>query len=177
MGREETLYPPKISLNHKTRIYMIQRFNVHDKKRYPELVNFCLVNNNWDFYYTVDNTRIYVTDSLSLKKMLVASRDIYISSDKDINGIILVWKSLGGDKIRNYIKFNVNSSKILKNLITTLMWNNSQELFIKIKKDSKYVEALKQKGFRFSGGRGTQILLRGQSKPLPKLVEKGEYSE
>ena len=138
---------------------MIERLN--NKKHAAELIEFCSRNFDSDFYFTEDNSRVYVTDRTSLNKMFKNCKVSYVSYNKgDINGVVLVWKSVGGDKVRDYVKFNVASSRVLRDLLTVLTWNNGQELYMKIKKDSNCLSVAKSKGFRFEAGRGLQVLLK-----------------
>lgn len=132
-----------------------------------ELVDYIAENSDYDFYFTKDNSRIYITDEKSLKQFLRETVQAYVYKDDrgDFQGIILVWKSIGAGTKRYYVKMNARSAKIATDLLTVLTWNFNRELFVKIKKDNKLTEAFKYKGFRFIGGRGAQILL--QRKPIP----------
>lgn len=124
------------------------------------LLDFITETNDYDFYYTKDNTRIYITDINNLKTFLRGTSIAYGYRNKgDYQGIIVAWKSIGGDKKRYYIKIKAKSKKVAQDLLTVLLWNFNKDLFCKIKKDSQFLEVMKFKGFRFEGSRGTQILL------------------
>ncbi len=130
------------------------------KLNYQEIVLFLIETFDYDFYITHDNIRLYMTDIKNLKKFLRESVITYaLKEGGDYQGVVGVWKSIGGGKTRYYIKLAAKNFNIARNLLTVLLWNFEQDLYIKIRKDSKFVSAFKNKGFRFKGGRGCQILL------------------
>ena len=150
---------------------MIERFTLAKNKNYWMLLEFIDNHFDYDFYYTQNNERIYINDEITLKALLRASNTIYVShNDKeDINGIVLLWKSEGGGKQRYYVKLLADTEKIASNLLTVLSWNYKNDLFVKLRKDSKFLTAFKSKGYKFLGGRGIQILLHRK-----KVKEKSE---
>jgi len=112
------------------------------------------------FYFTENNERIFVTDEHLLKKLLRQSAHIFYE-DNDINsGLVLVWKSKSSELTRYYVKLLANNEDTARRLLTLLLWNTKKDLFIKIKKDSLYLKPLRQKRFEFSGGRGSELLLK-----------------
>jgi hypothetical protein len=154
---------------------MIQKLVLTPKNRVAiHVVDYLANHDDYDFYYTKDNVRMYVTDERSLRMFARESVQSYVAVDQgDYQGIILVWRSDGAGTSRYYVKINAISAKVATDLLTILTWNFNKELYVKIRKDSPLVEAFKYKGFRFVGGRGSQILL--QRKPAPyeiKIYEK-----
>lgn len=117
-----------------------------------------------DFYFTHNNERIYVNDSNSLKNLLNESHTVFYENSESSKGVILVWKSIGADIKRNYVKLLADSPNTARNLLTILLWNFDDKLCVKINKSSLFIPIFKEKGFKFIGGRGSQILL-----------EKGKY--
>ena len=155
---------------------MIENFNKTNKKEYLPLLDFITNNINYDFYVTESNTRTYITDSLSLKKLFKNSEFIYTLEEKgDYVGIILVWKSVGGGQKRYYVKLNSQNLYIGYKLLTLLLWHAEQDLFVKIRKDSKYLNLFREKGFKFYGGRGCQMLLKRKKNPIK--INKEEQKE
>lgn len=145
---------------------MIEQFNVANRKEYGWLLEFLNENFDHDFYFTHQNSRIFVTDKKTLGIFLRECSHIYTIKEKgDYSGIIAVWKSLGGNKFRYYVKLNAKTPKIAKDLITVLLWNCSKDLYFKIRKNSRFLNAIKKKGFKFKGGRGIQILLHRKYRP------------
>ena len=143
---------------------MIEKFVLSKNSKLAEIMQFIESNQDYDCYFTHDNTRTYITDEKSLKCFLRETICTYVYKENgNVGGLISVWKSMGGDVKRYYVKINAASAKIAQDLLTILTWNFNKELFIKIKKDSKFVEVFKYKSFRFIGGRGVQLLL--QRKP------------
>lgn len=153
---------------------MIERFNKKNRIDKIELLDFLSHNFDYDFYVTLDNERYYITDSFSLNKLFKNCEIIYVSRTKgEIDGIILVWKSVGNGVVRSYVKINAINPKIATQLLTILGWNVNLHLFVKIRKDSRFLGSYKSKGFKFRGRRGYQILLeRRRNNFLIEKVEK-----
>ena len=112
-----------------------------------------------DFYLTENNRRVFITDIKSLKRFINQSSDILVSRNKEIDGVIALWKGLGGITKRKYIKINSVSSSISDKLLTSIIWNTNYDLYMKIKKDSPYLNTFRRKRFDFVGGRGQELLL------------------
>lgn len=124
------------------------------------VLEFLANNENYDFYFTEANTRYYVTDIPSLKKLIKSSVCAYGLKERgDYQGIALIWKGIGENKVRHYIKLSATNSKVARDLLTVLLWNSNKDLFVKIKKDSQFLNVFKQKGFKFIASRGIQLLL------------------
>ena len=139
---------------------MIETFKA-TQKNYADLLHFLVNNFDYDFYFTEHNARYYIDEIPTLKKLLKSSDLIYsIQTGGDFDGIILTWKSVGGGKQRHYVKLNVKTVELAEKLLTVLLWNTKQHLFVKLRKDSKFMPLFKNKGFRFKGGRGIQVLLQ-----------------
>jgi len=137
---------------------MITLYN--NKKHCIDLQILLKENSNYEFYITENNTRLIIKDRISIKKLFKSVSVSYISEqDHIIDGIMLVWQSMGGDVKRNYVKFNVLSAKIAENLLNTLIQDFTGKLYIKIKKDSPYLSLFKEKDFRFCHDRGRELLL------------------
>lgn len=143
---------------------MIVRFNKDTE--FHELLDVIETfgKSNEDFYFTHNNERIYVNDTLSLKRLLNESHTVFYENSEYSKGVILIWKSIGADVKRNYVKILADSPNTARNLLTILLWNFDENLNVKINKSSLFIPIFKEKGFKFIGGRGTQILL-----------EKGRY--
>jgi hypothetical protein len=160
---------------------MIEKFNLCGRYKSIDLLNLLShfeENTNYDFYYTKDNSRYYITDLISLKNFLKTISTAYIAKEKDdYLGIITVWKGVSDDKVRYYIKLSAKTTKIASDLITVLLWNFNKELYVKIRKDSKFIEAFKQKNFRFIGARGSQILLNRKFIPNKINTRKEEHKD
>lgn len=137
---------------------MVENYN---KKHFLSLLEFFKFNFNNDFYITSNNIRNFIKDDKSLKLLLKESKDVRIVEEKgDILGLILLWKSFGNNITRFYVKLSAINKKIADQLLTVLLWNVKDEIYTKIKKDSSLLTIFKNKGFVFSGFRGTEILLK-----------------
>lgn len=115
--------------------------------------------NSENFYITYDNKRLFVSNQKTLRKLLKSSHHGYYEDFESRRGIIVVWKSYGGEKARNYVKVLSSTSRVAKDLLTVLLWNYDKQLFVKLKKDSNLISVFREKGFRFAGGRGSEVLL------------------
>lgn len=142
---------------------MILSYN-NNKKRLFDLVEIVSDIKDDDFYITHNNERKKVDNSKTLEILLKESSNVFYKNTRYSKGMVLVWKSLGGEIQRNYIKIIADSKETASQLITYLLWNFNKELHVKIKKDSKFISVFKEYGFRFLGGRGTQILLSKKNK-------------
>lgn len=131
---------------------MVENYN---KKHYLGLLDFIKHNSNEDFYITSNNRRTTINDEKSLKELLEQSRFVRVIVEKgDVLGIILLWKSQGNNVIRYYVKLNAINKDIAENLLVVALWNSKEDLFTKVKKDSKFLPLFRNKGFEFVGFRG-----------------------
>jgi hypothetical protein len=152
---------------------MIDRFK---KQNFIGLLDFLKTHRNSDFYITDQNVRIFANDEKSLKKILHNSNSTFINEEKgNILGVVLVWCSLGNNIKRYFVKLNATNIEVVRNLLTVLLWNYQMELYIKIRKDSPFVNILKEKGFFFVGDRGREILLRKYQTKKP--IIKYDYNK
>lgn len=136
---------------------MINRYN---KKQFVSLLDFIKKNRNDDFYYTDNNVRYVIKDELSLNTLLKSSNQIFTCEQDEVEGVILLWNSEGNNVKRNYIKITAISPKVAEQLITVLLWNCKQDLYIKINKESPFIPVFKSKGFVFFHFRGRELLLK-----------------
>lgn len=158
---------------------MIRPFYVSKNR----LIDLCVLlecvdkYSNLDFYYTKNNIRYYINNLKSLNDFLKNSIISYVSENKgEYTGSISVIKSLGANKQRYYIKLVAKDLKVAKDLISILIWNFRKDLYIKIRKDNKFLSALKLKGFRFRAGRGNQVLLYRKF-VVPKIMKEEKEEE
>jgi len=142
---------------------MITPFYLGKHNRKQEFMLYELVTQcrDPDFYITQNNQRHYVDSPLKLRQFIKSALEVYKyeNEDGDIDGVVLVWKSLGANIKRYYVKLVARSPKISEKLLTAINWNFHDELFVKIHKTSPHVNVFKRKGFRFEGDRGKQVLL------------------
>ena len=137
---------------------MIQYYS--SKKRI-DLLFFVKNNFNEDFYVTINNKRKFVVNSETLNLFLKNSFNVLLNYENgDINGVIGVWKSNGANIERSYVKLLASNYKVAYKLLSVLLWNTKRELFVKIKKNSSFLSLFKEKGFKFFGDRGSEILLK-----------------
>jgi hypothetical protein len=109
-----------------------------------------------DMYITKNKERIFLTD-LNLIEKVLDTQEVYVSEDKEINGILLIYKEKG---YRPYVKILAINKDSTRNLIKFLVWNFSEkDLFIKVKKENPILKIAQDYGFVFSGDRGSEILL------------------
>lgn len=157
---------------------MIERINIRNRVECGWIVEFLNKTNNYDFYLTKNNSRVYITDAYTLSQLFKESVHVFAQKVKgDFVGLILLWRSTGGGKSRYFVKVVADTPQIAKDLLTVLLWNTRQEMYVKIRKDSEFLSVFKFKGFKFKGGRGVQILLHKKTRPEePKIRYKEDYS-
>ncbi len=125
-----------------------------------ELWYFLKHNVHPDFYLTENQKRVFITEYKIFRKILRQSHSILVSENKGrVEGVIMLWKAVGGDKKRTYVKINAISENIANKLLTVLLWDCNNVIYIKIKKYSPYLNLFKEKNFFFAGGRGRELLL------------------
>lgn len=161
---------------------MIEKY----KYREQDLFNAFLIAKEFadnDFYLTENNQRTAITDSYILKSFFKQCSDIYIT-DTDSKGFICVWKSKSETGERKYVRIVADNKETAKNLLTLILWHYPNELFVKLNKDSKFLNVYRNKGFKFSGDRGSQLLLKKDKRfireyqPKEHLnVDKRNYNE
>ena len=131
---------------------MVENYN---KKYYLGLLDFIRNNPSEDFYITSNNRRVSIGNEKSLKELLKQSRYIRVIVNKgDVLGIILLWKSVGNNVTRYYVKLNAINKDVAENLLIVTLWNTEDDLFTKFKKDSEFLPLFRNKGFEFAGFRG-----------------------
>jgi len=141
---------------------MVEQLHTLKTKKTLGLLDFFQENFSYDFYITENNNRIYITDYDSLRKLFKESTNIYCIKDRrnDFLGIILIWKSNNNGIERYYVKINAVDEKVASDLITVLLWNFDEDLYVNLRKDSLFLYVFKDKGFRFEASRGFQVLLK-----------------
>ena len=136
---------------------------------------FIKIGRYYSFYKAIvlDNDDPEKLGRLKVKCSLFKNSDnIYIYDDGEVKGLVLVWRSFGGGKKRRYVKIHAETPDVATKLLTALTWNTDTDLFVKIRKDSSFLQSFKSKGFRFIGGRGIQLLLK---RKYYKKIEEKEY--
>ena len=158
---------------------MIKQFKYQgnkNKKKLASLLDFIKINFDQDFYLTLNNERIYPTECYQLKELFKSSTaSYYLEKDGDYAAFVLVWKSVGGDKKRYYVKLLAKDIKAASDVMRVLLWNTSYDLHVKLHKRHPFLSVFRRNKFQFVGGRGRQILLRRDKVLIPK--KKFEYKE
>jgi len=138
---------------------MIELVRKKTISEYFDLIDIVRNCDNQDFYITENNQRIFVKNTSDLKKLLKNSYNVFYENEFDRKGIILVWKSFGGEKARKFIKLVADSKQEVRDLLTILLWRYNKELYVKLRKESPYISVFREKGFNFIGNRGSEVLL------------------
>lgn len=157
-----------------TENYMIEHYS--SKEHLVSLLDY-LSDVEDDFYITEDNKRITVNNRVMLIKLLKQSSSPKIIVDKDVKGFCVIWKSVGNNVPRHYIKMSVTSVTAADQLLTSILWNEFKPLYIKLKKDSPYLNLFKSKGFIFQGDRGKEVLLTLNNTFRKKYVNNQPYNK
>ena len=152
---------------------MITRLKLSDNQQVTDILYFLKYSYSPDFFYTKDNQRIYIETENQLKQLIKECQDVWISQDDtEINGIVVLWTAKNGESKRNYVKLAAKTRNAADKLVTVLLWNHSNETFIKINKKSPFLSLFYQKGFKFLSGRGKQLLLKRN-----KYIERTKYEK
>lgn len=121
-----------------------------------------------DFYITKNKERMFLTNLNFIEKIL-DTQDVYVLNDKEIKGVLLIYKEKG---FRPYVKILADNQDSARNLFKFLIWNYlDKELFLKVKKDNPIIKIAQKYGFIFSGDRGQEILLFRKAE---KRINKGD---
>jgi len=130
-----------------------------------------------ELYITEDNKRVQVDSLIMLNKLLKQSSNPRIIVNKNVEGFCVIWKSVGNNVPRHYIKMSVINQKAADQLLTTILWHEFKPLYVKLKKDSPYLNLFKSKGFIFQGDRGKEILLTLNNTFRKKYVNNNSYNK
>ncbi len=142
---------------------MIKEYNKNNDE--DNLLFFLNTYNNGNFYYTKNNTRVPIKNKEDVRDFLKDCSYVAVSDDKDMDGVLAIWKAEGNGVNRNFLKLLTDDAGIAEKLLSFLFWNRNEELFIKIARNSSLVRVLRDKKFVFLKNRGKEILLyRGKSK-------------
>lgn len=112
-----------------------------------------------DFYFTLNNKRIVINDLSKLKQLLKESYNTFYECSENKKGIVMIWKSFGGNKERCYVKILADSPQTARDLLTVLLWDYKKDLYVKLRRNSEFFPIFIEKGFEFRGGRGLEVLL------------------
>ena len=132
------------------------------KKDLYSILDYCVHNKDNDFYLTEQNERKFFNSVSDIKKLFKCHCLFGSINEKgDVEGIAIIWKSLGNNIIRHYLKITAQNEKIGERILKVLLWNfGHYELYIKINKQNRLLTTLKIHGFKFAGDRGKEILLK-----------------
>ena len=156
---------------------MIRRFKNKKEIEFDLVLEFIKANLDEDFYLTSDNQRVYINTKKALKQLLRETAVAYVAedqSDTDYKGFAVLWKSKGGNVTRYYVKIVAKEEQTVKDFLTIFSWNHEVELYVKVHKNSKFLDTYKRQGFKFKGGRGKQVLLQRDKPYIKKRVYRGD---
>ena len=130
------------------------------KNKYEFNLSYFIKNNiDSDFYVIKESSRKLINDDKTLNLFLKQSKDVRIIIDKgDILGVVGIWKVIEDNIRRDYIKINATDKNIFERLITVVVWNTKNTVLIKVKKDYKFMNILRNKGFDFVSSNNQEII-------------------
>lgn len=137
---------------------MIEKLTKRDSL---SILEYCLNNKDNDFYLTENNERKFFNKQTDINKLFKCTC-LYGYVDKgDVKGLAIIWKSLGNNVTRYYLKITAQEENIGQKVLKVILWNFGHfELYIKVSKQNKLLQILKLHGFKFAGDRGKEILLK-----------------
>ena len=140
---------------------MILRFNQKHKQNKLSLLQFLKEIRDRDFYYTRNNLRQYIDTEQDLVIFCRECEHVFVSKEKDeINGIIAIWKSAGGNIERNYVKLTAESRNIASKLLQFLEWHYPKTTHAKLSKHNKFLKEFFNRRYKFCSGRGKAVLIK-----------------
>ena len=153
-------------------MYIIKTGLNKNERRVIEYILSEIVDLYSDFYITRSNIRIPLRENVEILFDCLKKGDkIVFDPDKE-DGIALVtgWSDKSD---RKYVKVLTRSEEVASHLLKMLNWNTFVDLYVKLKKNSKFAKVFQNNGYRFLGDRGAEILLC--RKYIPRLNK--EYSK
>jgi hypothetical protein len=126
-----------------------------------------------DMYITDNKERIFL-NNLKLITKLLKYQEIYILKDKEIKGLLMIYRSKG---YRPYVKLLAENSKYTIDMLKFLKWTfGEKDLYFKLKKENPLSEQIKKTGFSMIGDRGKELLFfKKGMKQLYKITPKDDY--
>jgi hypothetical protein len=149
------------------------------KKDLYGILDYVNHNRDTDFYITHNNERKFFKTPADIKSILKSTGGYSsITAIGDIDGIAFIWKSLGNNIPRYYLKITAQNTSIGQRVLKVLLWHYGHlELYIKINKQNSLLPVLKLHGFKFFGDRGKEILLKKDKFILPKRQESKDKAD
>ena len=134
-----------------------------------------------DFYFTRDNIRISLRDNPEILFNALKKGDMVVMDSQNEAGIAVItgWSD---NSARKYVKILTRDEKIADKMLKMINWHINVDLYVKIKKNNKFLKTFQRNFYKFVGDRGQEILL--QRKYIPRkdytyliLKEKGDLPE
>lgn len=132
-----------------------------------------------DFYLTKENLRLYIKENIHLLFDCLKQGDKIVYNEED--GIIIV-TGYSDKAPRKYLKILAKNDKSAERLLTVMLWNVEENLYIKLKRNNPLIKVLQSLDdykenkfkFRIKGYRGNEILLIKKSYKDFNKKDKGE---
>lgn len=118
---------------------------IYKKEHYTSVLDF--VKTNLDSNFFIENKEL-INNKKTLNKILKKTQNIYLISNKsDVYALGFLWKTNIEGLEKTYIKFNVLNKNLLHKILTVILWNHRQLLYILINKNSNYISTIKHLQF------------------------------
>jgi hypothetical protein len=125
-----------------------------------DLTSFIKNNIDSDFYIIKDGRRKLINDEKTLKLFLKQSKNVRIIENRgDILGISGIWKFKDNNIIKEYIKINAINSDTFEKLLVVNIWNTKNNLNISVKRNYKFMNIIKNKGFEILNSNENEVNL------------------
>jgi len=125
-----------------------------------------------DFYFTHDNIRISIRDNIDVLYRCLRKGDIVIYNENEKGIAIITGYS---DKAeRKYVKILAKDEENVDDLLKIIQWNIRRDLYVKIKKNSKFLKCFQRNYYKFLGDRGNEVLLFKKYIKRPFTPARGE---
>jgi hypothetical protein len=132
----------------------------YKNKHEIDLAYFVKNNIESDFYIIKDGRRKLINDDKTLKLFLKQSKDVRITEHKgDILGVSGILKFKDNNVIKECVKINAINSDIFEKLLVVNIWNTKNNLNINVKRNYKFMNILKNKGFEILSSNENEVNL------------------
>lgn len=150
-------------------MYKLKQMLSADERRTVEYCLYDIVDLYNDFYCTKDNVRISYRDNPEILFRDINKGDKIVLEDNNEKGIAVVtgWSDKSA---RKYVKILTRDEKLADRMLKIITWTTTCDLYVKIKKNNKFLKTFQRNFFKFVGDRGQEILL------LRKYIPKKDYT-
>ena len=134
---------------------ILTKLNQEQKEQVTKIVN--QINDlDRDFYLTQNNRRLFIRENIEILFNLLEKGDKIVYCNEGI-GIV---NGYAEKTKRKYVKLLTDNLKIADEILQLIVWDATEILFVKLKKNNPLIKVFKNNGFIHWGNRGAEELLQ-----------------